>query len=157
MKKIIFIALAFLILVAGGAFYGGTKYTQTKNTKGIGLGNFKDLQNLSTEERQQRFREMGAGLGFAGRGGGQSGNFIAGEIILKDNQSVTIKMPDGGSKIIFYSDATKISKSVDGNLEDLSVGENVNINGDQNQDGSITAQSIQIRPATSPVQENGGD
>ncbi len=138
---IIFIAITFL--VAGGAFYGGMKYGQGKTA-----GSFANLRNLSPEERQQRFQQMGAGaIGLGARNGSQAGaNFISGEIISKDNQSITVKLQDGSSKIVFYSDTTNVGKFVNGVPADLEIGKTVTINGKANDDGSITAQSIQLRP-----------
>ena len=50
-------------------------------------------------------------------------NFIAGSVIAKDDKSLTIKLPDGGSKIIFYSVSTEIMKTATGTLEELKVGD----------------------------------
>lgn len=152
MRKVIITAVVVSVLVGGGAFFGGMKYAESKGPRGFSQGNFQNLASLSPEERQQRIQEMGANGGFTGRGGNQGGGFIGGEIISKDEQSVTVKMPDGGSKIIFYSDSTKVSKSVDGTSEDLSIGKNISVTGTQNQDGSVTAQSIQLRLAMIPSQ-----
>jgi hypothetical protein len=74
---------------------------------------------------------------------------VNGEILSVDTQSVTVKLPAGGSKIAFYSASTKISKTVDGTIDDLKVGENLVLNGQDNPDGSMTAQTIQLR--TKPV------
>lgn len=71
---------------------------------------------------------------------------VAGEIISKDEKSVTVKLRDGGSKIVFYYDGTKIDKFVSGNAADLEVGKNVVVSGTTNFDGSVTAQSVQVRP-----------
>lgn len=148
MKKLILFIIV-LIIAVGGAFYGGMKYGQSKVA-----GNFANLRNLSPEERQQRFQEMGAGItgSFGNRTGNQSGaGFVNGEIISKDNQSITVKLRDGSSKIVFYSGMTEISKFASGSSGDLEVGKTVMINGTANQDGSITAQSIQLRPAIAPA------
>ena len=134
-KKIIPIIIA-LIIIGGGTFYGGMKYGQSKNP----LSNFsrQNSQNLSQEQRQQLFQ---------GRTMRETGtNFLTGEVIAKDEQSLTIKMPDGGSKIIFFSDSTEISKFVNGASNDLEVGKTISVNGTTNQDGSLTAESIQLRP-----------
>ena len=141
MKKLIMIATVVAVAVGGGAFYGGMKYAQSQG----GRGNFA---NLTPEQRQQLMANAG-GAGFrtgTGQGrGGMNGGFTSGEIISKDGTSVTVKMPDGGSKIIFYSDSTEVGKFVNGMSADLEIGKNITINGTANQDGSITAQSIQIR------------
>ncbi len=143
MKKLIIVAAVVAVVVGSGAFYGGMKYAQSN---GSGRGNFA---NLTPEQRQQFTANAGAGFrGGAGRGG-VMGGFITGEIISKDDKSITVKMRDGGSKIIFYSDTTKVEKFVDGTTSDLEVGKNVSANGTTNQDGSITAQSIQLRPDVS--------
>lgn len=140
MRKLLLVAVAVAVLVGSGAFYGGMKYAQARRG-----GNFA---NLTPEQRQQFTANAGAGFrGGAGQGRGGTGmGFISGEIISKDDKSITIKMRDGGSKIVFYSDSTGVEKFVDGTASDLEIGKSVSANGITNQDGSITAQSIQLRP-----------
>lgn len=134
MKKILPIII-IVIIVGAGAFFGGMKYDQSKQT------------NL----RQQRFGQMGANVGEIRSSGARdgAGNFVGGEIIAKDDKSITIKLQDSGSKIIFFSDSTQITKSASGTVDDLKTGENLMITGQTNADGSITAQTIQIRPQMS--------
>jgi len=149
MKKILPIFIALVIIVGGGSFYGGMKYAESRKAVGSRNG-FSGFNNLSAEERA-RFQGMG---GPGGKGAGA--NFTNGEIISVDDKSVTLKLPGGGSKIIFFSDSTKITKSTEGNAEDLKVGETVMANGTTNQDGSITAETIQLRPVISnPSDVNG--
>ena len=134
MNKSIVIIIAVTLIVGAGAFYGGMKYAENKATAGW-------------QQRTQQF-SGNAGAGFSGgTGGGQrgGGGFISGEILSKDDKSVTVKLQDGGSKIVFLSDSTKITKSTDGALSDLEAGKNVSVNGAANPDGSITAQTIQLR------------
>ena len=150
-NKLIAIVIATAVVVGGGSFWGGMKYAESKSPRG--QFSRADLQNLSPEDRQQRLQELGAnaGAGFrGGAGGGQrgGGGFTAGEIIAKDDKSVTVKLQDGGSKIVFLSDSTKITKSAAGALSDLEIGKNISINGRANSDGSATAHSIQLRPKT---------
>jgi hypothetical protein len=136
-KKLFIIFLILVIIIGGGAFYGGMIYGKNKATQGI------------SQERQQRFQQMGASVTGAmdARSGNQAGNnFATGQIISKDDKSITIKLRDGGSKIIFFSDTTEIDKFTTGSSGDLEIGKTVMINGKTNQDGSITAQSIQLRP-----------
>ena len=134
MNKSIVIIIAVTLIVGAGAFYGGMKYAGNKAT-------------ASRPQKAPQFSGK-AGAGFSGgTGAGQrgGGGFTAGEIITKDDKSVIVKLQDGGSKIVFLSDSTKITKSTDGALSDLEVGKNVSVNGTANSDGSITAQTIQLR------------
>lgn len=143
-KELILIIIVAMLVVGAGAFYGGMKYGQS-------AGSFyrENFQSFSAEQRQQMFQgRIGAGEpGGMGRGAGS--NFVSGEVISKDDQSVTVKTADGGSKIVFFSDSTQISKTADGSISDVEVGKTVMVSGKANQDGSITAQSIQIRPLPS--------
>lgn len=139
MKKTLILIVVISAVVGAGSFYGGMKYSQSK----------------STTDRQARFQQLGgqqgaafAGAAGAGRGQRAGGGFVAGEIISKDDKSLTVKLQDGGSKIVLFTASTPISKSASGSLEDLSVGSSVSITGTSNQNGSITAQSIQLRPIT---------
>lgn len=126
MKKLLPIIIVAIIVVAG-TFYGGMLYGKGKSSQG-----------------PRQFE--GAGIGFQNREQvNRGGSFTGGEIIAIDNESVTVKIQDGGSKIIFFSDSAKITKSADGVLSDLKVGENIMVTGSANQDGSVTAQTIQIR------------
>jgi hypothetical protein len=144
MKKLILFIIV-LIIVGAGAFWGGMKYQQNKISS-----QRTSFQNLSPEERQQRLRELGANAGAGFRGGAGNGqrsgdSFTAGEIISKDDKSITVKLRDGGSKIIFLSNSTEITKSTPGALSDLEVGKNIIVNGTANSDGSVIAQTIQLR------------
>ena len=144
------------IIVAAGAFYAGMQYDKSKNTSADLSASV--LANMTQEQRQTFFQERqqtGAGAGQRGTIRA-NGNFAAGEIIAKDDKSITIKLQDGGSKIVFLSDTTPITKSAEGTPADLTIGQQVTASGTTNQDGSLTAQNIQIRPAqTSPPAANG--
>ncbi len=151
-KKILPIILAIVIVVGASSFYGGIKYGQSKSS--TARGNGAGFANLSPAERQARAQQFGAGIGMAigadgQRGARSGGGFISGEILVKDDNSITVKAPDGSSKIIFYSTSTSIANFVSAGVGDLVTGKTVMVNGTANQDGSITAQSIQLRPAIS--------
>lgn len=141
----IFIIIPLAVAIAAGSFFGGMKYAESKDAKDSGgrRGNFSNLANLTPEQRQQKMLETG---GRRVINGGTNGEFAAGQIISSDGESITVKLNDGGSRIIFYSEATRISKFADGQAGDLENGKNIMASGTKNQDGSLTAQSIQIRP-----------
>lgn len=150
MKKILPIIIA-VVVIGGGAFYGGMKYGQSSSPTGgqnAGIG----FANLSVEQRQERLQQMGVNAG--GKGVNRGSGFVNGEIIAKDDpakdgagKSITVKLLDGSSKIIFYSGTTQIGKMTSGTPSDIEIGKTVSVNGSANQDGSITAQLIQIRSA----------
>ena len=137
-KKIITGLVIGAIVIAGGSFYGGMKYADS--VRAAARANFANGQFAPNAN--------GGGGARVGRGGGTAGvGFIAGDIIAKDDKSITIKLPNnGGSKIVFLSASTQIVKSAGGSIADLAVGETVSANGSVNSEGSINAQSIQIRP-----------
>lgn len=134
------INIIITVIVAGGAsFYAGMHYAQSK---AVTPANFA---NMTPEERQALRGQFGNG---GGRGGRTGNGGASGEIISKDATSITIKLRDGsGSKIVFLSGATPIMKTASGTASDLQVGTQVNAMGTANSDGSITAQTVQIRPA----------
>ena len=128
--------VATLVVAGGVGFYGGTLYGQSSSANS--RANFN---------RQGGFEAGMIGAGQRGNGAPQNSDFSGGEIIKKDNNSITVKLNNGSSQIILFSDTTKVTKSAEGSAADLTVGGQVIITGSKNQDGSLTAQSIQIRPA----------
>ena len=75
---------------------------------------FTQMQNMSEEERMKMREEMRIrreAEGGARPGGGMvSMSRISGEIIKKDSSTITLKITEGGSKLIFYSEETKVLK-----------------------------------------------
>lgn len=96
---------------------------------------------------------MNYGYGF-NRANIKESNMIDGEILSKDDNSITVKLKDGGSKIIIFSNSTNVLKSTQVTLNDINVGDNVIISGKANSDGSVIADSIQIRNQLVPKQDN---
>jgi hypothetical protein len=125
--KILLIILA-LVIGGGVGFFAGMKYQQSKQ------------RNLA----RQFFGQMG---GRQGAGANRLGfRPVNGEIIAADEKSITVKLQDGSSKIVIVSEMTQINKAEQATKEDLKVGEKVAVFGQENSDGSVTAQNIQINP-----------
>ncbi len=97
-------------------------------------------------QRNRRNFFVGNQFNIQGRQAGFSSGLrpITGEIIKKDNDSLVVKLKDNSTKVIFLTDKTTISKSIKGDLNDLKEKETVFVIGQQNNDGSITAENIQI-------------
>jgi hypothetical protein len=131
MNKTILGAVVGAVVVAGVAFYGGDVYGKSQSPMRGGFG-----ANGATFTR-------GAGA----RGGANGAGFTAGQIISKDESSITIKMPDGSTKIVLVGGSTQVLKTTTGTPSDLAVGTNVVVTGSANSDGSVTGGMIQIRPA----------
>jgi hypothetical protein len=134
-KNIIIVAIIVAIVFGGAGFYGGMLYgkSQATNSNGQRLG------------MQGQFSQ-GNRTGSTGRRASGAG-FVSGQIIAKDDKSITVKSSDGGSKYILLSDSTVISKSATGTVNDLVNGGQVIVNGSTDPSGSIVASNIQIRPA----------
>lgn len=134
MNKKILGGIVTALVVVGGSFYGGMAYAK------------------STTPSRGQFTangQFGAGVAGASRTGMRTGGFTAGQILLKDATSITIKMQDGSTKIVLIGSSTQIMKTAAGSQNDLATGTEVTVTGPTNSDGSITAQSVQIRPAGS--------
>jgi len=140
-NKIILSVIAGVIVVGGGAFYAGTKYAGVSS---IPSGNFTG---------QMRGNQNGV-IGVGMRGGQALSEVTMGEIISKDDASITVKLPDGGSKIVFFTDSVAVTKNTTGSITDLVVNENVVVNGSVNSDGSINALTIQLGSSTSTFRQN---
>jgi hypothetical protein len=87
-----------------------------------------------------------AGGSFAGRGGLSGGSVTMGQVVKNDGSTITLSLPDGsGSRLVMLSASTTVMKASVAPTSALAVGSNVAVIGAANTDGSISAQSIQVR------------
>jgi hypothetical protein len=145
-----FVSVVVLLAMAGGAFYGGMKFGQNQviedpakylqGTMGQGRifggqggdfpvvsGNFPDF--TGTPAAGQR--------GFARTAGG---NF--GTVQSVEDGVVTLSTQDGTLRVL-TTDTTLVQKTMSVGVDALEAGEQVVVSGTTNDDGSITARSIQ--------------
>ncbi len=78
------------------------------------------------------------------------GGFINGELVKKDAGSFSLKQRDGSMKLVLITSSTKAMKMSEGTLDEFNVGQQVMVTGSANSDGSLTAQTVQIRPDDMP-------
>ncbi|MFA6547865.1 MAG: hypothetical protein WCT11_02890 [Candidatus Magasanikbacteria bacterium] len=124
-----------IILLATVMFFTGSWYGSQKNKNLAGGNNMRGAQ----------FGTKGAGGQGGNRmGANRAGGINRGEIVSKDANTITLKLFDGGSKVLLYSPTTVVNKTIAGSLDDVKVGGSIMVTGDANPDGSITAKSLQL-------------
>ncbi len=131
-NKNIIITILSLIIVAGGSFFAGMKFQQKKAVSSF--SQFAGGRNINNTQGRNGQAVVRNGNGFRP---------VAGEILSLDSKSITVKMADGSSKIVILSDKTVYNRTQEGSLSDLKVGDNINVFGTTNSDGSVTAQNVQ--------------
>jgi hypothetical protein len=136
MKPMYVIIIA--IVVAAAAFYGGLTYEKGKVAS-----------SFASAGGRFGSRYGGGQGGFQGGGtgaGGASGMMrpISGQIVSTGSNTITVKLSDGSSKIVDLSSQTKINKTTQGTVSDLTTGQQVTTFGTANSDGSITAQAVNV-------------
>lgn len=125
------------VIVVALAFYGGVRYSEAKTTP-------------VTRGGSATAGQFAGAAGFAGRGGaggagGMRGGATFGNILSKDANSITVSLQAGGSRIVFLTSSTTVSKTTTGTKDDLVVGQGVLVTGAANSDGSVNANSIELR------------
>lgn len=131
-NKIIIAVLITAAAVGGAGFFGGIKYQENKGS---------DLtQEFAQGEKSEK---MGQKMGLTAEGGEYKP--VNGTIIDKDENTITVEMADGSSKIIVFSDSTVFNETQEAAKEDLEVGKNITAFGTENSDGSVTANNVQLK------------
>lgn len=133
-KNFIITAVIVAVVFGGGGFYGGMLFGKSQSPAASNQARFGQRQNGASQ----------SGTNGAARRS-TSGGFVGGKIISKDDKSVTLQSPNGGSLIVFFADSTQVGKAATGTASDLVTGAQVMVNGTTNADGSITAKTIQVR------------
>lgn len=123
--NLIIIAVVALVFSAGGGFFAGMKYQEQKTPDFPGRFGQRPAGQMQPEGQNSR-------------------RPISGEITSIDDGSVTVSLPDGGSKIVLLTDSTAVNKTEKVSGSDLLLGEEVQVLGQENADGSVTAESVFI-------------
>jgi hypothetical protein len=157
MKKLwIGIGAGLLVLaIAGGSFWGGTIYGRAQASRtaqrffqeGFGdrAGQFPGGQFSGARAT----RQAGQGDAPAMAGG------VLGTIQSIEGQTLTIESTDGTIQVE-TTDTTLIEKTMPVTIDDLEIDEQIIVMGRENDDGSITARSIQPLRAPQFGQPAGG-
>jgi hypothetical protein len=117
-----------IVVGVGGFFYGRSTATTSRAGFAGGTGTF------SSSTRRLA-------------GGTAGGGFATGQITAMDSSSITLQLANGNSEVVFYSSSTPVSEPTTVSPSTLKVGTNVMVGGTPNSDGSLTAQTIQVRAA----------
>lgn len=133
--KPIFVII-LLVVVGAGAFYGGMIYQKNQRPSFGAGGRGGFYRNFNGGAGGQR----GAG----GTGGGQAMTPVRGQIVSTGNNTITVKLPNGSSKIVDLTGQTRINKATTGSVSDLKQGITVTAIGTANSDGSVTADDVTI-------------
>jgi hypothetical protein len=134
-NNLIIITIVTAVVAGAGGFFGGMKYQQNQRVT-------FNRQGFTGQPGQNGARNLGqARNGFRP---------VNGEIMANDNNSITVKASDGGSKIVIISEKTMINKAETASIADLKTGDKVAVFGTDNSDGSMTAQNIQLNPMMRP-------
>jgi len=159
MKKQYLVTVIVAVVVAAGGFFGGMTFQKSSDSlkglsgqalttkmQSLGLGSTDTVRGgaFSTNGNFPTNGTFPGGTNGARRFGG--GGLNAGQIVSMDSTSITIKLTDGSTKVIYYSGTTAITKTATGTASDLAVGTEISATGTSNSDGSITAQDIRINP-----------
>jgi hypothetical protein len=143
-KQLPFIVAAALILLVTSFYFGRISGDGKSTVPNFNNGMERDMLRASSKGQNSATRRTVA-------------NMISGEIISRDDKSLTIELSDGGSRILYFSDATVVGKTVTTSSSVLAVGQMVTANGETGSDGSLVAQNIQIRDEQSlPIFPDGG-
>lgn len=126
-KNLTIIFIVVLIIVSGSAFWGGMKYQENKTPVRFG----------SLNQTQNQFRQ---------RAGNNGGRAVNGEVLNIDTNGLTVKLPDGSSKIVLFNGKTTVIQATASATSNIKTGEKIMVFGTDNSDGSVMAVSIQINP-----------
>jgi hypothetical protein len=81
------------------------------------------------------------------RSGAAGAGLLSGTVAAEDSSSITLDTKDGSSHVVLVSPSTTVQKSTSGTMSDVTTGSTVVVMGTTNADGSVSATSIQLRPA----------
>jgi hypothetical protein len=135
-QRLVGVALISLAVGAGGGYFAGVSTARKSE--------WRPERFAAGFDRDQTGNRTGIGArpGGIGRGAGMT----RGELIQVGEGSLTVKLPDGGSRIVLIDDSVQVTSCSQGDASILRVGQQVMATGSVGSDGSVAAESVQIVP-----------
>lgn len=129
MKNNIAVTAIVVLCFTGAGFFCGMQYQKSQRSS---FGN----------NMMQGGPNGGSGAIGAGRQGGSQP--VSGQVTSIDANSMTVKTPNGSSKILLLSSDTTIQVATSGSRTDLSVGAQVTATGSTSTDGTMTVKNVSV-------------
>lgn len=115
MRNLIIVGVLAAVIFGAGGFFAGRQFQQKPI---VPMRRFNNNQN-------------------------GNGAVVRGEILNMGDHNLTVKLPDGSSKLVLISGSTAILETVTASQSALQTGKQVTVLGNNNPDGSVTATNVQ--------------
>jgi len=132
-------AVIICVTVGVVAFFGGVSYQKSRVQPGVAQFGFR-----GNADRANKL--PGNNNAMPGNVNNMGFRPLVGEVLNVDDKSITVKLADGSSKLVLFSNEVPVTKSTQGSRSDLTVGVKVGVLGSTNTDGSVSASSVTIDP-----------
>lgn len=139
-KKLLFIAVAVVLLLGVGVLYGVVTYSGNNflyaHPNNGGVFQTQERSNSMDQDMmgKQKMESAKSNVGLT-----------AGEVTAKDDTSITIKARDGSMRKIMLMDSTDVTRSMESSPDEIEVGERVSVVGEMKEDGTLQARAVQIK------------
>lgn len=140
MKENQMLVNAFLALfLVAGSFWAGMQYQKRGQAGPQGQFGPRGMLTGTVPQGQNATRDNRTGF-----------RPISGDIMAREDKTLTVKMADGSSKIVLLTDQTKVNRENEVTWEELKAGEKVMVMGQEGSEGAVTAERITLNPASLP-------
>lgn len=142
-----------VLLIGSGTFYGGFLYGKSQLAFSSGFSGRNSAfpgRNTDGSARSRDGQGQAMGSRDVNRGNQDS---VFGEVLSKNDTSITVKTPNGGSRIVYVSDKTSTGVSDSTALANVSVGQEIMASGAGGNEGALVAHMILVYPVDQSASE----
>ncbi len=136
-RLLIFAGVIAAIALAGGGFIAGMN---------VGTANASNAAANASRGSTQARQGQGPGQGQPGQfAGGAQGRAVNGQVLSVGDGTITVQLgQDQGSRIVLVAPSTRIARTTetDIQLSNLKPGERITVVGQENSDGTVSAQAV---------------
>jgi hypothetical protein len=148
----VILGVVVVVVIAAGSFYGGMVFGKSQASASAATVPMNFPEGFQPPDGAALPGDGAGRLGARGQGGAAGGfavqpGMIFGEIQSIDGDILLVVDANGAQKRVQVTNTTLIEKNASVEVTDLVTGETVIVSGSENDDGSVTARSVQVAPA----------